>query len=57
MTVALPKHRSLVDESDLVSYFKNGVHVMGIDHSGHIELLRQVADESVDKDGSIWVQT
>ena len=49
MTVALPQKFSFRYETDLVSYLKDGVHVVCIDHRGHVELLCQVADEAVDK--------
>ena len=46
MPVTLPEHFSLVYEAYLVSDFKNGVHVVRIDDSCHVELLGQVADEA-----------
>ena len=46
MSVTLPEHFSLVYEAYLVSDFKNGVHVVRIDDSCHVELLGQVAAEA-----------
>ena len=46
MPVTLPEHFSLVYEAYIVSDFKNGVHVVRIDDSCHVELLGQVADEA-----------
>ena len=57
MTVTLPYHFSLIYETDPVPYLKDGVHVVGVDHRGHVEFPGKVADEAVDKDGGIWVQT
>ena len=48
--VSLPKERSLVDESDLVSDFKDGVHVVGVYDRCHVELLGKVIYETVNKD-------
>ena len=49
MTVALPKDASLVEKGNLVAYFQNGVHVVGVDHRSHVELLGQIADETVNE--------
>ena len=46
VAVPLPKHFAFVYEAYLVSDFKNGVHVVRIDDSCHVELLGQVADEA-----------
>ena len=56
VTVALPYHFSLIYETDPVPYLKDGVHVMGVDHRGHVEFPGKVADEAVDQDGCIWIQ-
>ena len=44
-------------EADCISYLEYGVHVMSIHHGSHVEFLGQVADQSVDEDGGIWIQT
>ena len=57
MSVSLPEHLTVRDETDLVAYFEDGVHVMGVYDSRHIELLGKVADEAVDENGSVRIQS
>lgn len=55
--VALPQERTLAYESDLVSDLEDGVHIVGVDYRGHVELLCKVVDQSVDQNGCVWIKS
>lgn len=57
VSVTLPQERTLAYETDLVSNLQDGVHIVGIDYRGHVELLCKVVDQAVDKDGCIWIKS
>ena len=51
MAVALPCQLSLIYETDLVTDFKNRIHVVGIDDGGHIKLMGNAAKNMKD----VWL--
>ena len=57
MSVTCPRYCSPVYETDVVSCLKHGIHIVSVDDSGHVEFLRQFADEFVDKDGCVRIET
>ena len=57
VAVSLPEHGASGYETDLVAYLENRVHVVCVHDCGHVEFLCKVADEAVNQDGRIWIQT
>ena len=53
---ALPLLHALLDEDDVVADVHHGVHVVGVDHGGHLILHRDVVNQVVDQEGGLRVE-
>ena len=54
---AFPFFISVVDIDNFLTYSHDGVHIMSIDESGHIILMRDVVYQFVNDERCLWVQT
>ena len=48
--------KKIIEKSDFVPDFQNGIHIVGVHYRGHIEFLSDVADQTVYQNGSIGIQ-
>ena len=54
---ANPAHMALVNKDDVLADAHHRVHVVGVDDGGDAKLVGNVAQEFVDHDGSLGVET
>ena len=56
VTCAFPPKVAVVDKYDMLAYLQHGIHVVGVDDGGDVQLLGDFLDQLVDKDGGLRVE-
>ena len=55
--LALPFLMAFVDEDDVLADAHDGVHVVGVDDGGHVELAGDALQQFVDDEGGLGIET
>ena len=55
--LALPFFMAFVDEDDVLADAHDGVHVVGVDDGGHVELAGDALQQFVDDEGGLGIET
>ena len=56
MAVSPPGNFTGMEQDDIVAYFHNGVHIVGVDNGSDIVVLGDIADQFINDEGRFGVK-